>query len=456
MTVAAHHALVEEDAPLTTRLARVIASYDEELPSAVLAKLRLCVLDFFSCALESRALPWARQAASLVEGEGSCTVIGSPHRAFAGDAAFANAVAGHGLVREDMHAGAVSHLGVVVLPTLLAVAEQRGLSGAAFARAAVVGYEVGARIGRAIVTPAFGKMFRPTGFTGPLAGAAALGNLLRLSEEEIASALAFASNMTGGLNQWPYTGSDEMFFHPGHASASALRAVRLAMAGARGAPLALDGEAGLIRAYRPDRTVPPVRLFDGSEPEIMSVYFKAAPVCNFAQTPCQAAMELVRAEKIDPNGIKSVKVRVTDAARLYPGCDHPGPFERVLQAKMSIHYAVASALLRGEVDEASYRDLDDPALTRLARVTIVESDPAFTAAFPARQGAAIEVTMTDGRVVSRSLANVMAADADLIHGRFDAAATEFAGASAARSIADAVAALDAVADMGGVMRLLSR
>ena len=30
-----------------------------------------------------------------------------------------------------------------------------------------------------------------------------------------------------------------------------------------------------------------------------------------------------------------------------PGCDYPGPFARVLQAKMSIHYVVASALLRG-------------------------------------------------------------------------------------------------------------
>ena len=32
-----------------------------------------------------------------------------------GDAAFANAVMGHGLVREDMHSGSVSQLGIVVL-----------------------------------------------------------------------------------------------------------------------------------------------------------------------------------------------------------------------------------------------------------------------------------------------------------------------------------------------------
>ena len=442
--------------PLALRIAEA-AQADRQAPlaSATQEKLRLCLLDFFSCALESRTLPWARQAAALAEGEGRCTIIGTPRRAFAGDAAYANGVAGHGLVREDMHAGAVSHLGVVVLPALLAMAEDRAIDGTRFAQAAIVGYEVGAKIGRAIVNPIFSKMFRPTGVTGPIGAAAALGTLLGLDEEEIASAIAFACNMTGGLNQWPYTGSDEMFFHPGNAAASGIRAARLAMSGARGAALALDGDAGLIRAYRPDRTVPEVTLFDAAEPEIMSVYFKAAPVCNFAQTPCQAALQVARDAKLDPDSIHAVKLRVTEAAYAYPGCDHAGPFERVLQAKMSIQYAVASALHRGMVDESSYRALDDPTLMRLAALVQMEPDDRLTAAFPAEQGAAITVTLKDGRVLSRSLSNVIPADADLIHERFMAAATDFAGRAKATELEDAVGALDKVTDMGAVMRLLS-
>ena len=50
-------------------------------------------------------------------------VIGSPQRVAFGDAAFANVVMGHGLVREDMHSGSISHLGIVVLPTLLSLAQ---------------------------------------------------------------------------------------------------------------------------------------------------------------------------------------------------------------------------------------------------------------------------------------------------------------------------------------------
>ena len=50
-------------------------------------------------------------------------MIGSPQRVAFGDAAFANVVMGHGLVREDMHSGSISHLGIVVLPTLLSLAQ---------------------------------------------------------------------------------------------------------------------------------------------------------------------------------------------------------------------------------------------------------------------------------------------------------------------------------------------
>ncbi len=146
---------------------------------------------------------------------------------------------------------------------------------------------------------------------------------------------------------------------------------------------------------------------------------------------------------------------MTEAARVYPGCDHAGPFERVLQAKMSIQYAVASALLRGAVDESAYRDLDDPALARLAKLIAVESDDALTAAFPAAQGAAITVTLTDGRTLTRSLGDVIPASAELIRQRFTAAATDFAGGAKAQQLADAVSRLDRISDMAAVMRLVS-
>jgi 2-methylcitrate dehydratase PrpD len=364
-------------------------------------------------------------------------------------------VAAHGLVREDMHTGSVSHFGVVVLPALLAVAQDNGLSGSALADAAIVGYEVGSKIGRALITPEFARSFRPTGFTGPIAAAAGLCHLVQLDEAETASAIAFAANMAGGLNQWPHTGADDMYFHAGQAASSAIRAVRLAKSGARGSERALDGEAGLLRVYRPDRTVPVVKLFDGPELEIMSVYFKAVPVCNFAQTPCQVAIALISKEKIDLAQVRSIRVRVSEAARAYPGCDYAGPFQRVLQAKMSIHFAVASALLRGAVNEASYRQLNDPELIRLAGLVDVEADQAMTAAFPKAQGAEVTVTLDSGQTYTHRLSDTAPADSTLIRSRFAATASDFAGKARAQEIEAAVDGLDSLTNIGQLMRLVA-
>jgi len=440
--------------PLARRLAAsIIGKRADDFPAEAREKVRTCLLDFFACAFEAHSLPWARQAAALATaGAGPCSIVGTEISAPAADAVFANSVAGHGLVREDMHTGSVSHLGIVVLPPLLALAQQRRVDGRSFTGAAIVGYEVGGRIGRALVTPEFARTFRPTGFTGPLAGAAASSRLLGLNEAQTASALSLAANMVGGQNEWPHTGADEMFFEAGVAARNGLTATRLAALGAHGSEKALDGEAGLLPAYRPDHAAPEVNLFDG-EPEIMSVFFKPIPVCNFAQTPCLAAVALAMKERFDTADIVSVAVSVSRAAKAYPGCDHSGPFARVLQAKMSIHYSVASALMRGTVDETSYAHLDDPALLALAAKVKIDVGNDFTSAFPRKQGAEVTIRLRDGRVLSQRLPDVVPADLDLIRRRFRAAASNTIGADAAQALEAAVDNLEQNADVGALMRL---
>jgi 2-methylcitrate dehydratase PrpD len=243
-----------------------------------------------------------------------------------------------------------------------------------------------------------------------------------------------------------------MFFEAGVAARNGWTAAQLAALGAYGSEKALDGEAGLLTAYRPDHKAPEVRLFDG-EPEIMSVFFKPVPVCNFAQTPCLAAVALAKDKSFDPSEIVSVEVSASRAAKAYPGCDYPGPFARVLQAKMSIHYAVASALLRGSVDEASYLKLDDPALLALAAKVTVKAGDEFTAAFPGKQGAEVTVRLKDGRVLSHRLQDVIPADLDLIRRRFRAAASKVIGADAAKTLEAAVDDLDRSKDVGALMQL---
>jgi 2-methylcitrate dehydratase PrpD len=112
---AAHVATSDGRAALQ-RLARDALGYDGPAPaSPEHAKAVTCLLDFFSCAFEAMEQPWTRQAVAICARlDAGSTVIGRDFRTTAEDAAFANAVAGHGLVREDMHAGSIAHLGIMV------------------------------------------------------------------------------------------------------------------------------------------------------------------------------------------------------------------------------------------------------------------------------------------------------------------------------------------------------
>jgi 2-methylcitrate dehydratase PrpD len=434
---------------LSRRIARAArAVKPDEVPAAVRDKVRIGLLDMLSCALEARDLPWGCQAIQMASrSTGQAGIIGSRTRVASGDAAFANATLGHGLVREDMHTGAVSHLGVVIYPVLLACAQRRPVHGGDFLLAAACGYEVGASIGRALVDAQFVKFHRPTGTTGP-AGAAAAGSMaLGLSEDAMVSAIGLAANTAGGLNEWPYAGGDEMFFHPGFAARNAVTAVELAELGAFASETALDGRSGLFAALNRIDRVEAVAPFKG-EWEILDVYYKPAPACNYAQTACQAALVLAQQDGIPSADIESIRVRCSAAAVAYPGCNFAGPFERILQAKMSIHFCVAATLARGRIAEANYRLLDDPEVVRLTNAMTLEASDEFTKSYPARQGAEVTVTLRNGETRTERLPDVVPATPGEIRERFRAVCRN------AKAVEDFIDDLENQPDAGALLTLL--
>lgn len=432
------------------RKARTISL--DEFGDDVAAKLKICLIDYLSCCFEARNLPTSRQAREIAYSrQDGAGIVASDILTTPAEAAFANGVLGHGLVREDMHAGSIAHHGVVIWPVLLALSHEGRIGGAQFLKAALVGYEAGARLGRAVFDAGLARLFRPTGVVGPFGGALAGAVLSGLGEDETVAALGLAANCAAGLNQWPHTGAADMYFHPGFAARSAVTSVALAKAGATASETILEGEAGLFAALRRGPPLAPVELFPGGEAEILAVYNKPVPACNFAQTACQAALRVSR--EIDrPEDVVSLIVSLPDAAIRYPGCDFSGPYASALQAKMSIQYGVAAALVRGVVEEANYARLDEPSVVRLASLAKLSHDDAFTAAFPGLQGAEVEVLLRDGTRVSRRMDDVTAATEAEIRARFRAAAGEVLGLRRADEIEALIDGCESLADAGRIAR----
>jgi 2-methylcitrate dehydratase PrpD len=188
-------------------------------------------------------------------------------------------------------------------------------------------------------------------------------------------------------------------------------------------------------------------------PEILAVFFKPVPACNFAQTPAQVAHALAQQHRVSAADIEAVTVRVTRAAALYPGCDASGPFEHILQAKMSIHYNVAAVLAHGDFAERNYVPQQNPAVQALAKRITVVIDDGFTKAFPSKQGAAVVVRTRTGQTLEHSADNLEPTDPDGVHERFFAAASEGLGAERARDLDALIGNLEQSSNAAELARL---
>jgi len=245
-----------------------------------------------------------------------------------------------------------------------------------------------------------------------------------------------------------------MWFQAGFAARNAVSAVRLAESGAFASPSALDGEAGLFAALKKRSAASRVELFSGA-PEILSVYHKPVPACNFAQTASQAALRLAQ-NGMPADRIVSITIRVPRAGALYPGCDYTGPFTHILQAKMSIQYNVAAALLEGGVSENNFKLLNDARLHKLLRLMTLEIDEQMTRSYPDKQGGEVELRDASGATKRLRLEDVVNATPDEVRNRFRTAVAEAAGEARAVEIEHAIATLessDNAAHLASLLRL---
>ena len=145
----------------------------EDLPAPVQEQARRCLLDLCGAAVAGAVTPVAgiaRRYAGALHGEGRATVIGAPRGSTTVGAALANGFAASALDIDDGYRPVKGHPGAVVLPAVLAAAEQAGASGRELLTAMVVGYEVAMRAGL-ILHPLY-DFYHGTGAWGPLGAAA--------------------------------------------------------------------------------------------------------------------------------------------------------------------------------------------------------------------------------------------------------------------------------------------
>jgi 2-methylcitrate dehydratase PrpD len=166
-------------------------------------------------------------------------------------------------------------------------------------------------------------------------------------------------------------------------------AALLARDGFTGAP-ALTVEHDDVRAFWSDL---------GTRWRIREQYFKAYPVCRWAQPATEAALALQRAHAFRETDIAAISIEsFKEAIDLGSQCRYPATTD---EAQYSLPYPVAAVLVHGrlgaaEVDGVALRD---PRIARLLETMTLTVDPAFSRRFPAERWARVRITLRDGRTL---------------------------------------------------------
>src|SRR5262245_66529395 len=100
----------------------------------------------------------------------------------AAGAAFVNGTAAHGEDFDDTFEGGPVHAGAVIVPAVLAVAEEEGLAGLAALRGIAVGVETICRLSLVVPKAVHKAGFHPTAVFGAMAAAAGVGAALNLDQ----------------------------------------------------------------------------------------------------------------------------------------------------------------------------------------------------------------------------------------------------------------------------------
>ena len=381
---------------LTERLARFVAE-SESVPDDALEAARRAVLDTLGVAVAGSREESARIAAALAleaGGREEATLLGHDERVPAAAAALTNGVAAHALDFDDVSAPMRGHPSVVLLPALLGLGEASASPGRDVLTAFGLGFEVQAKLGRAIGERHYERGWHATSTFGTIGAAAACARLQRLDAAATRAALGIAASMAAGLQR--NFGSMTKHLHAGNAARSGLEAAQLAARGFTADAAAIEGPAGFL-ALMGDGPADLASLDAPGDPfEITSsgVGVKLYPCCYATHRALDAALDLRERHAIDPAAVRRLRVEVARGGLLPLRSEPP---TTGLQGKFSMEYCLAAALLDGAVGLATFTDdaVRRPAARDLmSKVETVEGEA--PAEFPIGGYADLRVTLSDG------------------------------------------------------------
>jgi len=389
---------------LATRIATVTWA---GLPVDARHWAKVAIMDTVGCILAGANEPCARiaaQVASIGGANGPCVVFGTQHRVGPMDAASINGTAAHALDYDDCSDTLGGHPSAPILPALFALAETRGANGRDLIAAYVAGWETETRIARGVNFHHYEKGWHPTATLGVFGATAACARLMGLTVEKTARALALAATFSSGLKA--NFGTMTKPLHVGQAARNGLYAALLASEDFTSSIDAIEHRQGFMRVFNGEGNfvINPIVGEWGSPWDIVDpgLTIKQYPCCGSTHPAVDAMLMLVRENDLTPAMVTRIESQ-THPRRL-AHTNRPDP-RGALDAKFSVQYCLARALVSRQVLIEHFEDgsYDEPEVRTVLKRVVSSAWPDRKMELSEHFGADVQVTLTDGRVLTKSV-----------------------------------------------------
>lgn len=334
---------------------------DRALPDEVGEHAKRHILDTFAAMVSGAELPAGRAALAFARAYGGkpiATVVADTQLVGPIEAALINGTMAHADETDDTLAPGPWHPGSCVVPAALALGEQFHITGAQFARAVVLGYDVGTRILAAVqMGPA--ATHRASYSLGGVFGAAAAGaSAAGFTAEHMRFVLAYSAESSAGIESFPRDPDhiEKGYMFSGLPAQGGTTAVLLVQAGWTGVNDILSGPENFLEDVTPSPRRELLIEQLGERYDVTRANIKRWTVGQPIQAPLDALEALLMRQPVEPAKVQEIVLRYQ------PGSitDNSGPPD------INVQHALAVML----VDKtASFRALHDK--SRMHESTIV-------------------------------------------------------------------------------------
>ena len=450
---------------LTRRLAEAIQGVQAAaLTPLALTQAKMCLTDAVGVMLAGCREPATAillRTPGIASAPGRSLVFGTALRTSALDATLVNGTSAHALDYDDFSSIMGGHHTVPLMPALLALGEEHSLAGRDILVSYVVGVEVQIRMARALGFHHYDKGWHPTSTIGTFGAAAAVAHLLKLDVPQTATALAVAASMASGLKA--NFGTMVKPFHAGHCGRNGLLAALLAQRGFDANEFALEHHQGFLNVFNGAGAFDAEKMFqDWARPleiESETIALKQFPCCGSTHPAIAMMLRLVREEGVRAGDVAAIEV--LPHARRLRHTDNPWP-QSSLEAKFSVQYATARALLDGVVRLRHFEGAahEDPEIRKLLQITRARAHPGMADDAEEQWGAQVTVTLHNGQRLSRRVDQLVgrggksAMTRDEMWAKFEDCAERSLPGERLREVFDMLEGLDSVGDINELTRLL--